>query len=169
MFGVTDLFTILAGGVWLTKEAVKSSLELEENKANARQIFDFIEEHTDEILESKCRAYIDNPECSEQIWETLESFKRDNPVWCKKHENEGWVGQYTKTYYQPLFGWQDVGKKRIVLHAASSSLQQKSRERAALDINRGIVLNMLMQTYGKMTVAMARLEAEKKYPPPHSK
>jgi len=98
MFGVTDLFTILAGGVWLTKEAVKSSLELEENKANARQIFDFIEEHTDEILESKCRAYIDNPECSEQIWEMLESFKRD-----------------------------------------------------------------------KMTVAMARLEAEKKYPLPHSK
>ena len=169
MFGVADLFTILAGGAWLTKEAVKSSLELEENKANARQIFGFIEEHTDEVLEAKCRADIDNPDCSEQVWRTLELFKRDNPVWCKKHESEGWVGQYTKTYYQPPFGWQDVGKKRIALHTAPSSPQPKSKERAALDINRGIILNMLMQTHGKMTVAMARLEAEKKYPLPHSK
>lgn len=38
-----------------------------------------------------------------------------------------------------------------------------------LNINRGLVLNMLMQTHEKMTVSMARLEAEKKYPLPHSK
>lgn len=107
MFGVVDLFTILAGGAWLTKESVKSILELEDNKANARQIFSFIEEHTDEALEAKYRADIDNPENSEQIWRTLELFKRDNPVWCKKHEDKDWVGQ-------PLFGWQYVGKKEFL-------------------------------------------------------
>lgn len=169
MFGVVDLFTILAGGAWLTKESVKSILELEDNKANARQIFSFIEEHTDEALEAKYRADIDNPENSEQIWRTLELFKRDNPVWCKKHENKGWVGQYTHKYYPPLFGWQDVGKKRIPLHAASSASQSKPMTCEDLNINRGLVLNMLMQTHEKMTVSMARSEAEKKYPLPHSK
>lgn len=162
MFGVVDLFTILAGGAWLTKESVKSILELEDNKANARQIFSFIEEHTDEALEAKYRADIDNPENSEQIWRTLELFKRDNPVWCKKHEDKDWVGQ-------PLFGWQDVGKKRIPLHAASSASRSKPRTCEGLYINRALVLNMLMQTHGKMTVAMARSEAKKKYPLPHSR
>lgn len=168
MFGVTDLFTMLAGGAWLTKETVKNSLELEENRTNAKQVFDFIEEHTDEVLEAKYRADINNPKCSEQIWRTLELFKRDNPFWCKKHEEKGWIGQYTRTYYKPSFGWQDIGKKRIPLRMSSSVSKPIPTEENS-NINCGIVLNMLMQTHGKMTVAMARLEAEKKYPLPHSK
>lgn len=167
-FGVEDLFGILAGGAWLTKEAIKENLELAGNRAHAEKIMSFIEEHTDTQLEENLRKDILNPDCYDSVWIRLETYKRDNPVWCKRHEEKGWQGQYTGVYYEPHFGWQDVGIKRLPFWGDDeSALNQK--ERAVFDVNRGIALNLLMQTYGKMSLAMARIKAEEKYPLPKSK
>lgn len=170
-FGVTDLFGMIAGGAWLTKEAIKENLELSGNRAQAQQVLAYIEEHTDVELEKRLREELLSPACYDSVWRRIETYKRDNPLWCRQHETAAWQGQYTGTEYQPLFGWQDVGKKRLPFWDESASPDSAASKEAAasFNTNRGIALSLLMQTYGKTPLAIAQIEAERKYPPPKSK
>lgn len=168
-FGVGDLFSIIGGGAWLAKEAVGEICERQDNLANAELIEAFVSEHTDSELEERLRAEILTVSSYEEIWSELEQYKRDNPVWCKMHEKTGWQGQYTGKYYEPVFGWQDVGKKRLPFFDDKGTVRGKNQqEESILSSNRNIVLQMLLETHGKMRRDIARVEAQKKYPLPKS-
>lgn len=165
VFDVGDLFSILGGGAWLAKEAVLEICEDQDDLVRSKRIQDFVEENTDQELEGRFNEEILLPSNCEKIWETLELFKRDNPVWCKRHERKGWRGQYTGEYYEPVFGWQDIGHKRIPLFGRNGSPYGKTqREGDVLDDNRKSVLQMLMETHGKMLRNIALTRARKKYP-----
>ncbi len=164
-FGVGDLFSIIGGGAWLAKEAVNEIGERQENLANAELVEAFVSEHTDLELEERLRAEILTASSYEKIWSELEQYKRDNPVWCRMHEQAGWRGQYTGKYYEPVFGWQDVGQKRLPFFDDAGTVRGKNQqEEGILSANRNIVLQMLLEMRGKMRKDIALIEARKQYP-----
>lgn len=152
--GVLDLFTMMAGGAWLTKEAVRETGNRGVEKYRADLIQKYIAEHTDLELEQTWAQKIDDPDCYDEVWTRLESFKRDNPVWCEQHSNKPRYSEYLQKMVGPNFGWQSIGKLRL---------------KKVSDELRGTVLNMLMQTHGKNTVIAARQLARLEYPEPESK
>lgn len=168
-FGIGDLFALLGGGAWLAKEGVCEICE-QTNNRNTKELIDaFIAENTDLELETKLNEELMNPVYHGSIWAALEKHKRENPVWCKQHEKSGWYGEYTKKFYEPNFGWQDIGHKRIpLLDEAGTAHGKNMQEEMQLSANRNLVLQMLMEMHGKMRYDVALLEARKKYPLPKS-
>lgn len=168
-FGIGDLFGILGGGAWLAKEGVREISERTDNRNNKELIDAFVAEHTDLELEEKLKKDLLNPALHDSIWAALESYKRDNPVWCKQHEKSGWYGEYTQQFHEPNFGWQDIGNKRVPLLDAKGTVRGKNaQEEGQLAANRNLVLQMLMEMNGKMRHDIALLEARRKYPLPKS-
>lgn len=162
--GVLDLFTILAGGAWLTKETVREIGDRGVEQHCAKLYHEFVAQHSDPELERKLNAMVENPSCYDSVWEHIERFKRDNPVWCSQHEEKGCYG-YDGKYIEPGFGWQSVGKERIPFHDMNGSLTPRNLNYSMrLSYNRLLAVSMLMQTYGKMSLVDARGAANKKYP-----
>ena len=151
--GVGDLFTILAGGAWLTKEAVNEIGERADDQTRDALIKKYIAEHTDPALERRLWEDVENPVMYDELWRRIETFKRDNPVYCNEDIIKNTKKDYTgikEIVYSP---WYDVGKRRPLFRDANPS---------------GLVY-LLMQTYGKMKLSHAREEAERLYPIPKSK
>lgn len=144
--GILDLFTMIGGGAWLTKEAIRETADRGEEKFRDGWIKRYVENHTDIELEQKMLHIINTS--SAEMWARLETFKRDNPVWCKAHENKPEYDAYFKKYRKAVSGWQDVGVTRKIPFADYD----------------GPVLKMLMETYGKLPVRVAQYQAEKAYP-----
>lgn len=162
--GVLDLFTILAGGAWLTKETVREIGERGAEQHCAQLYNEFVARHSDLELEHQLRAQIEDPACYDKIWQRLELFKRDNPVWCREHEEKGRYDANGR-YVEPVFGWQFVGKERLPFRSKYGSLYSNNQsESSRLAYNRLLAVCMLMQTYGKMSLVDARDAANKKYP-----
>lgn len=153
-FGVGDLFGILAGGAFVAREAGIEICERAEGEARSKLIKEFVVEHTDAELEQKLTADVENPSMYNDVWKRLEEFKRDNPLFCKKH-----TSQYDR------FGWENVGKERLPFRDAKGTLIGKSQnEELILKSNRNIAVYLLMQTYGIMTANSALEAAREKYP-----
>lgn len=169
-FGIGDLFGIIGGGAWLAREGIRDICEQVDNRTNKELVDAFVTENTDLELEAKLQKELLNPALHNDIWESLEKFKRDNPVWCKQHEDTGWYGEYTQKFHEPNFGWQDIGHKRVPLLNAKGTVRGKNmQEESQLAANRNLVLQMLMEMHGKMRHDIALIEARKKYPLPKSK
>ncbi len=169
-FGIGDLFGILGGGAWLAKEGVKEISEQAENRDRNALIDAYVAEHTDPALEEKLKKDLLDPALHDGIWKALESYKLDHPAWCREHEKTGWYGAYTRKFYEPNFGWQDIGLKRVPLLDAKGSVRgRNAQEEERLAANRSLVLQMLLEMHGKMRHDIALLEARKKYPLPKSK
>ena len=167
-FGVGDLFGILAGGAFVTKEAIKEIGERAESEGRTKLIQAYISESTDIELEKKLKMDIEDPKKYAEVWERIESYKRDNPTtaWCKTHKATG-----KKCYpgfsliYCRSFDVADIGKRRIPFRDAKGGLFGRNQtEEAQLHDNREIALSLLMWTYGKETVNSARKNAENIYP-----
>lgn len=139
--GILDLFTMIAGGTWLTKEAIHETADRGEEKFRDDWIKKYVENNTDIELEQELLKKINTS--SAEVWTRLETFKRDNPVWCKAHENKP---------EEAVPGWQDVGVTRNLGPG-----------------NEPVVLKMAMETYGKVPVRVAQYQAEKAYPEIQSK
>ncbi len=152
--GVLGLFTMLAGGAWLTKETIRETGERGVEKYRTDMVRKYVAEHTDLKLEQEWAQKIDDPDCFEEVWTRLESFKRDNPVWCEQHSNKPRYSEYLQKMIEPSFGWQSIGKLRF---------------KKIPDELRSVILNMLMQTHGKNTANAARQLASLEYPTPESK
>lgn len=169
-FGIGDLFGIFGGGAWLAKESVREICEQADNRTNKELIDAFVAEHTSLELEQRLKDELLDPDSHENVWKRLEVYKRENPMLCKKHEKSRWRGQYTQQFYQPNFGWQDIGQRRIPLLDKKDAVRGKNiQEESQLAANRNLVLHMLMEVHGKMRHDIAPLEARKKYPLPKSK
>ncbi len=168
-FGIGDLFGILGGGAWLAKEGVREICEQTDNRTNKALVDAFVAEHTDLELEEKWKKVLLDPARHDNIWRTLERYKRDNPVWCRQYEKAGWYGEYTRQLHEPSFGWQDIGNKCVPLLDEKGTVRgRNAQEENRLAVNRSLVLQMLMETSGKMRQDIALLEARKKYPLPKS-
>ena len=168
-FSIGDLFSMIGGGAWLLKESANAIGECADDSVRSALIEAYIAEHTDPILEERLRAEIEDPACCQVIWQRLEEYKRDNPVWCRQHEEQSWRGQHTKKMYSPAFGWQSIGVERIPFRDEQGKLHGKNQtEEKILACNRNRVLALLMHTYGKMTIAEARYYVEEKFPTPKS-
>lgn len=68
-FGVGDLFGILGGGAFVTREACIEIGERAEGEERAKLIKAFITEHTDAELEKKLTADVENPSTYNDVWE----------------------------------------------------------------------------------------------------
>lgn len=148
--GILDLFTMIAGGAWLTKETIRETADRGEEKFRDGWIKRYVENNTDIELEQELLKKINTS--SAEVWTRLETFKRDNPVWCKAHENKPEYDVYFKKYNEAVPGWQDVGVTRDLGPG-----------------NEPVVLKMAMETYGKMPARVAQYQAEKAYPEIQSK
>ena len=113
---------------------------------------------------------VKNPDMYDAVWERIESFKRNNPVFCDEEAKKSLIKKYDGTYdYTSRFGWQNVGKERLPFRTANGSLYGKSQyQDLELDGNRNIAVMLLMQTYGKMKLSHAKTTAKKLYPIPKS-
>lgn len=168
--GVLDFYTMLAGGAWLAKETVKEVGERGSESHRSALWDQFVAEHTDLELERQLMKMVEDPACYNAVWERLEQFKRDNPVWCSQHEEKGYYSEWDNRYIDPGFGWQSIGKERLEFfknygsyeHPYYSIYGKSKYETQCLAANRKDVLNMLMQIQGKMTLRRARLEANNK-------
>ena len=155
-FGIGDLFGIFGGGAWLIKEGVREIGEQAENRTVNELINSFVAENTDLELEKKLTQELLNPASHQDIWEALERYKLENPVWCRQHETN--------------FGWQDIGRKRVPLLDENGTVRgRNAQEESQLAANRNLVLQMLLEMRGKMRYDIALIEARKKYPLPKSK
>lgn len=139
--GILDLFTMIAGGAWLTKETIRETADRGEEKFRDDWIKKYVENNTDIELEQELLKKINTS--SAEVWTRIETFKRDNPVWCNAHENKP---------EEAVPGWQDVGVTRNLGPG-----------------NEPVVLKMAMETYGKVPVRVAQYQAEKAYPEIQSK
>ena len=163
--GVLDLFTILAGGAWLTKETFREVDEHGAEQYRTKLINEFIAQHSDIELERQLQAQIENPACYDEIWQRLELFKRDNPVWCKERESKPEYLPNSTICLPAQPGWQDVGVQRLPFRDEYGYLTPANQRLAhILSQNRTFTLIMLMETYDKMTLSRARQAANKKYP-----
>lgn len=162
--GVISLFVIFAGVFWLIKEAMRESGEKRANQKQDQLANDFIKKHTDLAMENALRKRVEDPAYYDAVWERLETYKKDNPVWCKEHEERGHYDANGR-YVEPVFGWQSVGKERIAFRDVDGSLTPRNLNYSMqLAYNRDHIVGMLMQTYGKMSLVNARDAANKKYP-----
>lgn len=153
-FGVGDLFGILAGAAFVAREVGIEISERAEGEVRSKLIKEFVAEHTDVELEHKLIADVENPYKYDEVWNRLEEFKRNNPIFCKKH-----TSQYDR------FGWENVGKARLRFRDSNGTLIGKNQnEELALKGNRNIAVYLLMQTYGKMTENSALEAAREKFP-----
>lgn len=166
--GIGDLFSIFAGGAWLATETAKEIGERAVGEKRSRLIKAYIAEHTDPELEQRMMEDVKNPDMYDAVWERIESFKRDNPVFCDEEAKKSLIKKYDGTYgYTSRFGWQNVGEERLPFRTANGSLYGKSQyQDLELDGNRNIAVMLLMQTYGKMKLSHAKTTAEKLYPIP---
>ena len=169
--GIGDLFSIFAGGAWLATETAKEIGERAVGEERSRLIKAYIAEHTDPKLEQRMMEDVKNPDMYNTVWERIESFKRDNPVFCDEEAKKFLIKRHDGTYdYASIFGWQDVGKRRLMFRTANGCLYGKSQyEDMELDGNRNIAVMLLMQTYGKMKLSHARATASELYPAQKSK
>lgn len=140
--GILDLFTMIGGGAWLTKEAIRETADRGEEKHKCNLAKRYMEENTDIELEQEFARLLDRDYAShDEIWTRLEEFKRDNPVWCEQHSQKPYYCTYTQKFVEPSLNWYHVGRKRQIVGNG---------------VNRGTVLSMLMATCGKRTVDAAR-------------
>lgn len=169
--GVLDFYTMLAGGVWVTKEVVKEIGNQGTMQAQDALVKKYVEEHTDLELEHQLTKMIEDPACYETVWERLETFKREHPVWCSQHEEKGYYSKWDGTYIKPSFGWQDIGKERLEFFENYGTWQypyysiygRTHSETQRLQANRNCARRMLMQMHGKTTLFCANWEAREKY------
>lgn len=169
--GVLDFYTMLAGGAWVTKEVVKEIGNQGAMQAQDALVKKYVEEHTDLELERQLTKMIEDPACYETVWERLETFKREHPVWCSQREEKGYYSKWDGTYIKPSFGWQDIGKERLEFfenlgsynypyYSLNGKTQETSRR---LHYHRLVAIDMLMQTFGKRPLFEAEHDAREKY------
>ncbi len=143
---VFDFYAILTGGLYLIGKGTKEMFNDIDvaNRAEVRR--QYAASLVDEDLEQFFRRELAKPESREAIWEALERFKRENPMWCRQHD--GSHGLYCKIYAES-FGWQHIGTKRL----------------PSIDAyNIDMVLDLLMDTQGKKTKQKAKWAALEEYP-----
>ena len=151
---LSGLFGLLAGGAMIAKDSIDAARENVRSMEIAEARKEYVKAHTDSELEERLMHDVENPEKYEDLWERIESFKRDNPVFCSKH-----ASRYER------FGWNNVGHERLMFRSAKGGLYGKTQyESMLLDGNRNIAVYLLMQTYGKMKKSHAQAEAERIYP-----
>ncbi len=167
--GVLSLYAILAGGAWLTKEYVLEVSEREDDRVRGQVIKKYITEHTDPEIETQMREYvIKTPD--NKVWERIETFKRDNPVYCarevRRHPPKT-VSCYdgTKETYVNCICWSRIGKERRNLYASKNT----QYEQMLASDHRSEAVCYLMQTYGKKAYSHAKAEAERLFPLKKSK
>jgi len=172
-FGVDDLFSIVAGSAWLTKEGASAIGEQAQDKARDELIRDYILRNTDDALEAKLRKDIEDPDKFDEIWQRIEQFKRDNPtkLWKKIHKETrtpcyaGFSLVNVRT-----FSVNDIGQKRLPFRDAKGGLYGRNlTEESQLRDNREIALSLLIWTYGKETRESAQQNAQRVYPIQKSK
>lgn len=169
--GVLDFYTMLAGGAWVTKEVVKEIGNQGTMQAQDALVKKYVEEHTDLELEHQLTKMIEDPACYETVWERLETFKREHPVWCSQHEEKGYYSKCDGTYIKPSFGWQDIGEERLEFFENYGTWQypyysvhgRTQNRTGRLSLNRAIALDMMMQTFGKRPLFEAEHDAREKY------
>lgn len=177
--GKASFFGCLLGPAWLIKEGIRSEIECARNSSKAEMVKAFVKENTDEALELEfVRKIIDKKEF-DNIWATLEIFKRNNPIWCKMRDRESpSVRNWIK--------WKDVGNRRccklddLLIGRAKSYLNWYGGEIQRFTIEQESyfctlpdhvetecksILRMLMDTVGKMTVYEATYKGTNKYCP----
>ena len=148
-FGVGDLFSILAGGAWLAKDAVCESLERDRNNRQYRLCKTYVDKHTDPELEKKLKKDIEDPKKYNQIWERIEKYQRDNPLcpWNRCYED---APRESYVWFFADFKQSDIGKKRLPVRNEKGSLYgRNSAEGDWLFRNQEFTLSLLMWTYGK--------------------
>lgn len=146
MFGVVDLYTILAGGAWLTGHSISESNKKAKQERSRPAVRAYYEKFTDKKLEESLRQYVNDKANTEEIWRTLETYKRDNPALCSIMNQDS----------DPFFGWRHVGKERIPLFSRYGYLNGRTREESyRLQKGREAVLQLLMQTHGKLRAVLA--------------
>lgn len=167
--GVLSLYTVLAGGAWLTKEYILEVSEREDDNIRGRAIKNYITEHTDPEIEEQMRKYVATAPDS-KIWKRIETFKRDNPVYCVREIRRNppsIVTCYdgTKRKYVNSICWSRVGNERYSFYASKNT---QCEQMLASDHRKRAVC-YLMQTYGKKAYSHAKAEAERLFPMKKSK
>lgn len=167
--GVLSLYTVLAGGAWLTKEYILEAYEREDDNARGRAIKNYIAEHTNPEIEEQMRKYVATTPDSE-IWKRIETFKRDNPVYCEREIRRNppnivtWYDG-TKRKYVNTICWSRVGNERYSFYASKNT----QYEQTLASDHRKQAVCYLMQTYGKKAYSHAEAEAKKLFPMKKSK
>lgn len=153
MSNIADLYSILGGGAWLLGETAKEIAEYQDKLSNKQLVQAFVAKNTDRELEMEYVRKMEDSSNHPALWERLEAFKRDNPVWCMQHSEQEVYFDQVQTFIHPPFGWQDIGHKRVPMAGS----------------NRRTILHMLLQTHGKMRQDIAIDEASKRFPLPGTK
>ena len=86
----------------IAKDSIDAARENVRSMEIAEARKEYVKAHTDSELEERLMHDVENPEKYEELWERIESFKRDNPVFCSKH-----ASRYER------FGWNNVGHERL--------------------------------------------------------
>lgn len=150
MFGVDDLFFLIAGGAYATKKCFDQIGENGRNIAIKNAINKYVEEHTDSELEEKLKNDIENPAKYNEIYERIEAYKQND-------------GKYY-LIFKDDWEWNSVGKLRLPVRDKHGSLYGRTKkESSILYENRYAILYMLMLTYDKMTKPVAEWAAIQKY------
>ena len=105
--GIGDLFSIFAGGALGGTETAQEIGERAVGEERSRLIKAYIAEHTDPELEQRMMEDVKNPDMYDAVWERIESFKRDNPVFCDEEAKKSLIKKYDGTYgYTSRFRWE---------------------------------------------------------------
>lgn len=159
-FGPVDLISVFLGPAWLAKEAIVGHVRSEAWNTRGEKIRNYIAENTDPELQIKVEEFVKNPDNYDAIYDYLEQFKRDNPEWCKEHEERVRrcrgldYGEENAWYEEPVrfLDWYNVGKTRFPYWSS--------------EFDRGIAVLMIMNSLGVKTVQQARTDGENIYPKP---
>lgn len=180
------VFSILFGAGWVGKQVVSQMYTDGKNAGEYSRQQQYIMLHTDKELELEYVNKIYDETKHDELWRELETFKRDNPVWCGKNEKNR---SHSFIHYTCDIGWQDIGKGRLDLlpydfTSTTISTYKRTPPRytientpwttfhyasyfSMMDDNHEMlctnVLRMLMQTHGLMTFQMAEIDAHHKF------
>lgn len=132
MFGVDDLFAILAGGGYALAKGAQSGSDKTRLGMYHGLKDEYLALNTDPALEAHLKKQIEDPACYNAVWERIEAYRR-------------------------VRGWEPV--ERLPFFDKKGNLHPRNQyDETTLHGNRNRTLGMLMQTYGKLTV----FEAENK-------
>ena len=165
MGGVFALYFIIFTIGYVVYDQCLHFKEHKENIERSQKIEQYVKEHTDPELESRCRAALIDQISYEarydDIYERIEKYKKEN-------------GELYLRFQDGI--WRDVGYKRIDLWPGGkftpggvSKDPNDLLYRKVMYNNMTILVTLWLNTYDVMSEVQALKEAEKLYPMPQAK
>lgn len=186
-FGVGDFLWIIGGGAWLTQHGARSFAkgvrDLNDTATRCQNYNATIRKTTDYATEQKYMALVDDEEHFDELWQTLEEYKRDNPVACYLCDVRYTRSKVLSNWWYSAFRWAHVGKQRVMVsckgkrqvYAMIDAYKRGSKTTRSVSdkfcaewvqqmrVNGEHMVDMLMQIHGKRSSNAASQMAAQQY------